>query len=91
MSLSNYAPTSWEVFSVTQPRLGAVCGKASRKVLCGGRAMKRASLPLYQQVTILLRRMSPLMALFGHADCIERCPVLGVKRKTSARREYFAF
>jgi hypothetical protein len=33
----------------------------------------------------------PILALFGHADCIERCPVLGVKRKTSARREYFAF
>src|SRR5258705_1564974 len=44
------------------PELGAVCGKASRKVLCGGRATKRASLPLYQQVTILLRRMSPLVA-----------------------------
>jgi hypothetical protein len=24
----------------------AVCGKAARTVLCGGRAMKRASLPL---------------------------------------------
>jgi hypothetical protein len=31
------------------------------------------------------------MGRFGHADYIERCPVLGVRRKTSARREYFAF
>jgi hypothetical protein len=30
------------------PEVGAVCGKAARTVLCGGRAMKRASLPLQQ-------------------------------------------
>jgi hypothetical protein len=36
----------------------------------------------------LLRR---LVARNGHADRIERCPVLGVERKTSARREYFRF
>src|SRR6201984_821805 len=29
------------------PKGGAVCGKAARTVLCGGRAMKRASLPLH--------------------------------------------
>src|SRR5437764_2540758 len=28
------------------PEVGAVCGKAARTVLCGGRAMKRSSLPL---------------------------------------------
>src|SRR5262249_21672366 len=28
------------------PKVGAVCGKAARTVLCGGRAMKRTSLPL---------------------------------------------
>jgi hypothetical protein len=28
------------------PEVGAVCGKAARTVLCGGRAMKRTSLPL---------------------------------------------
>jgi hypothetical protein len=39
----------------------------------------------------LLRCMSLLLALFGHADPIERCPLLGPKRKTSARSEYFAF
>src|SRR5450759_633387 len=27
----------------------------------------------------------------GHADAIERCPLLGPKRKTSAPSEYFAF
>jgi hypothetical protein len=27
----------------------------------------------------------------GHADPVERCPLLGPKRKTSARGEYFAF
>src|SRR5437588_8496470 len=27
--------------------VGAVCGKAARTVLCGGRAMKRTSLPLH--------------------------------------------
>ena len=28
------------------PEVGAGCGKAARPVLCGGRAMKRTSLPL---------------------------------------------
>ena len=28
------------------PEVGAVCGKAARTDLCGGRAMKRTSLPL---------------------------------------------
>ncbi len=32
------------------PEVGAVCGKAARTVLCGGRAMKRASLPLHGNV-----------------------------------------
>jgi hypothetical protein len=27
----------------------------------------------------------------GHADPVERCPLLGPKRKTSVRSEYFAF
>ena len=35
------------------PEVGAVCGKAARTDLCGGRAMKSASLPL-------LLSMSPL-------------------------------
>jgi len=32
-----------------------------------------------------------LSAPNGHADPIERCPLLGAKRKTSARSEHFAF
>src|SRR6266536_5271200 len=40
------------------PKVGAVCGKAARTVLCGGRAMKRASLPL---------RRREFMALVGGA------------------------
>ena len=32
-----------QIFAVT-PEVGAVCGKAARTVLCGGRAMKRTSL-----------------------------------------------
>ena len=31
------------------PEVGAVCGKAARTVLCGGRAMKRTSLPLLKR------------------------------------------
>src|SRR5262249_26570466 len=31
------------------PEVGAVCGKAARTVLCGGRAMKSASLPLLKR------------------------------------------
>src|SRR5262249_50546644 len=34
------------------PKVGAVCGKAARTVLCGGRAMKRASLPLQRRAFI---------------------------------------
>jgi hypothetical protein len=36
-------------------------------------------------------RLGPKLARNGRADRIERCPVLGVERKTSARREYFRF
>src|SRR4029077_18927612 len=36
------------------PEVGAVCGKAARTVLCGGRAMKRASLPLHRRELIAL-------------------------------------
>jgi hypothetical protein len=31
------------------PKVGAACGKAARAVLCGGRAMKRTSLPLLKR------------------------------------------
>jgi hypothetical protein len=39
----------------------------------------------------LLRCMSPDLAPNGHADPVERCPLLGPKQKTSARSEHFAF
>ena len=38
------------------PEVGAVCGKAARTVLCGGRVMKRASLPLQRREFITLAR-----------------------------------
>jgi len=36
-------------------------------------------------------RSLPKLAPNGHADRIERCPLLGEQRKTSARSEHFAF
>jgi len=33
----------------------------------------------------------PVLALYGHAECIARCPISGAKRKTSALSEYFRF
>ena len=36
------------------PEVGAVCGKAARTDLCGGRAMKSASLPLQRREFITL-------------------------------------
>src|ERR1700746_385047 len=44
----------WQAFAVTHPKVGAVCGKAARTVLCGGRAMKRTSLPLHRREFITL-------------------------------------
>jgi hypothetical protein len=40
------------------PKVGAVCGKAARTVLCGGRAMKRASLPLHRPTSALGTRVN---------------------------------
>ena len=36
-------------------------------------------------------RLLLLLAQMRSVDCITKCLVLGAKRKTSARREYFAF
>jgi hypothetical protein len=37
----------------------------------------------------LPRRMSLLLALFGHAKRVAQCPLSGEERKTSARSEHF--
>jgi hypothetical protein len=47
----------WSVYGKTgrqTPKAGAVCGKAARTDLGGGRAMKRASLPLQRREFITL-------------------------------------
>jgi hypothetical protein len=49
--------------AVTPPEAGAVCGKAARMDLGGGRAMKRASLPLLKRlafITLLGGAAAPL-------------------------------
>jgi len=44
------------------PEVGAVCGKAARTVLGGGRAMKRASLPLHTSFSAVLISANVLTA-----------------------------
>jgi hypothetical protein len=38
---------------------------------------------------VMLRCMSLLLARLRHANCIERCPLSGVTRKTCAHAEFF--
>jgi hypothetical protein len=38
---------------------------------------------------INIARLSPVMAPLRHANCIERCPLSGVTRKTFAQTEFF--
>src|SRR5258708_36605271 len=52
------------------PEVGAVCGKAARTVLCGGRAVKRASLPLPE----------PNVG-FWHETDVPQCPLFGRHRR----------
>src|SRR6201981_608415 len=65
------------------PEVGAVCGKAARTVLCGGRAMKRASLPLHRRAFIsLLGGAAARGARAAGGDAGDRVP----QRKTVERR-----
>src|SRR5215204_6124672 len=52
------------------PEVGAVCGKAARTVLCGGRAVNARP----------YRYGCPLLALSGHSTHSARRPLSGVKR-----------
>src|SRR5438477_12458977 len=60
------------------PEVGAVCGKAARTVLCGGRAMKRTSLPLHRRkFTALLAAGSLARTTLAQAQEAQRVPLIG--------------
>src|SRR5262245_12918306 len=60
------------------PEVGAVCEKDARTVLCGGRAMKRASLPLQRREFISLLGGAAGWPVAARAQPSVRRPTLGL-------------
>jgi len=69
---------AYGTFSPLTPEVGAVCGKAARTDLCGGREVTRV--PTAKRYC-LLHRMSPEVAQTGLRGPVSRCPFIGVERK----------
>src|SRR5262249_29878900 len=67
------------------PEVGAVCGKAARTVLCGGRRMKPVSLPLRRRGLLALAvGVATLRSLAAVAQ--QKAPVIGWLHSLSADR-----
>jgi hypothetical protein len=87
ISVSQALERMWQAFAVTHPRCEPYAGKAARTVLCGGRAMKRTSLPLQRREFhhASRRRAKRLLAYFA-----ARRISLGATSRTAASVAIFA-